>query len=406
MITQDRILDSFLILAAALLFIGVETQAKDNVILRFDFTNGANPTSALISDGQGNLYGTAKGGNKACYSGCGIVYELSPTAGGKWKETVLVEFLQFNEGFGPGSLIFGKDGTLYGTLGYADIYQLTNSNGQVKKKILYGFNQQQQGSTFGSQLVFDEKGNLYGSLQGGGPLNGGSVFELSPQADGTWNATILHSFGASGDGNGPVGGVVFDGKGNLYGTTAYGGSSGYGTVFELSPNANGSWSESILYNFSGGGDGYPSTPLTFGPDGNLFGTTDQTAFELSQKNGAWNLTTLYIFGNQDAHGNNSSSPSGLVFDASGNAYGVTSFGGNQCNTPGCGVVFKLAPESGGRWKEVLLHQFESAGDGSEVNFSGPAPTLLLDNSTGRLYGATIYGGDMDGDGTVFFVDTK
>ncbi len=403
MITQNKTLDTLLIVAL-MMFIGIETFAKDNVILRFNFTNGANPHSALISDGQGNLYGTAMGGNKACYSGCGIVYELSPTSGGKWKETILNEFEQFNGGR-PGALIFGTDGNLYGTLYYQSIFQLTNVNGHPKNKIIYTFTGQ-QGYSFGSQLAFDAKGNLYGSLQEDGPEYGGAVFELSPQADGTWNATILHSFGASGDGNGPAGGVVFDSKGNLYGTTAYGGSFGYGTVFELSPNANGSWSESILYNFSGGGDGYPSTPLTFGPDGNLFGTTDQTAFELSQTNGAWNLTTLYIFGNQDAHGNNSSSPSGLIFDPSGNAYGVTSFGGNQCNTPGCGVVFKLAPESGGRWKEVLLHQFESAGDGSEANFNGPAPTLLLDNSTGRLYGATIYGGDMDGDGTVFFVDTK
>lgn len=394
-----RIFSTVMLVFAIL--VGASGHAKDNVILRFNFTDGANPVSALISDGKGNLYGTASGGNTACYGGCGVIYELSPAGSGKWKETMLYAFLG-SGGSPPGALIMGKDGDLYGTISFTNIFQLRNSNGQVKEKVIYDFDGEQQGSSFGSELVFDDKGNLYGSLWSGGPQSGGSVFELTPQANGIWNATILHSFGASGDGNGPAGGVVLDGKGNVFGTTIAGGAFGYGTVFELSPNPNGNWSESILYSFSGKADGgYPYPPLTIGPNGNLFGTTDTTAFELIPNNNSWILATIYSFGKTPVDG---STPSGLSFDAAGDAYGVTSFGGDQCNTPGCGIVFELAHQSDGNWKETILHQFESAGDGSEVNFSGANPKILIDDSAGRIYGATPFGGDINGDGTVFFVE--
>jgi uncharacterized repeat protein (TIGR03803 family) len=389
------------VIFAFALFRGASAYGKDTVILRFNFTNGTNPVNSLIADSQGNLYGTALGGNTFCYNGCGVVYELSPIAGGKWKETVLYEFDGSAGSGGPGPMIFGQDGNLYGTISYESVFQLSNVNGTWKEKIIYTFNSQTQGGYFGSQLAFDDKGNLYGALRGGGPDNGGAIFKLTLQSNGNWKAAILHSFGAEGDGNEPAGGVVLDDKGNIFGTTSSGGSAGTGTVFELSPSENGEWSETILYNFTGEPDiSYPSTPLTIGPGGGLFGTTYKTAFEMSQNNDSWSLATIYFFGKTPT---DVSGPSGLIFDASGNAFGVTTYGGEGCNVPGCGILFQLVPQSNGHWKETILHQFESAGDGSEVNFSSVASKLLLDNATGRLYGATPFGGDVNGDGTAFFV---
>jgi uncharacterized repeat protein (TIGR03803 family) len=135
-----------------------------------------------------------------------------------------------------------------------------------------------------------------------------------------------------------------DGNGNLFGTAGAGGTVGYGVVFELSPS-NGQWNETVLYNFG---------PF---PDG--------------------------------------SGASGLVFDAAGNLYGSTIGGGSGCNYPGCGTVFRLTPQSGGTWKETILANFESAGDGSE-----PGAAVIL-GPGGRIYGMTEYGGGRYGRGTVF-----
>ena len=131
---------------------------------------------------------------------------------------------------------------------------------------------------FGS-LIPDAAGNLYGTTQYGGAHDVGTVFEFSPQSDGTWTEQILYSFGGGEDGQYPAGSVIFDNAGNLYGATA-GGGSGNGTVYELSKSASGDWTETMLFRFPYTGGLYPQAGLTFDAEGNLYGTTLQAGANL------------------------------------------------------------------------------------------------------------------------------
>src|SRR5207245_831479 len=173
----------------------------------------------------------------------------------------------------------------------------------------------------------------------------GTVFELSPNADGTWTESVLYSFNANPDAQGPFGGVIFDAAGNLYGTTASGGSSGDGTVFELSPVAGGGWTETVLYSFTNTPDGEnPETSLVMDTAGNLFGTTifggsagGGCVFELSPNGTGWTESVLFNF-----TGSNGLEPGGpLVFDSAGNLYGTSADGGSGH----VGTVFELSPGS-------------------------------------------------------------
>src|SRR5579863_4948528 len=151
-----------------------------------------------------------------------------------------------------------------------------------QETVLYNFNPAiREGIGPQSSLIFDAFGNLYGTTYIGGvnSCNGmsfycGTVFELSPAQDG-WTEKVIHNFGNGADGANSSAAVIFDASGNLYGTTAYGGAYGYGTVFELSPNANGSWSEKVLHHFNfDGRDGFnPTAALILDGSGNLYGTT-------------------------------------------------------------------------------------------------------------------------------------
>jgi uncharacterized repeat protein (TIGR03803 family) len=221
---------------------------------------------------------------------------------------------------------------------------------------------------------------------------------------------VLYAFQGGNDGADPIGNLIFDSSGNLYGATETGGgtdcSSGCGTVFELSPNGSGGWTETILYSFQGGSDGAgPSAGLIFDQAGNLYGTTQGggvnylgTVFELSPSgNGGWTETILYSFqGSPDGAG-----PQGLIFDGSGNLYGTTGAGGegtcsiNAISLPvQCGTVFELAPKGNGEWTETVIYSFPSNSEG----FS-PNPGLIFDNS-GKLYGTTSEGGT-DGYGIAY-----
>lgn len=196
--------------------------------------DGVTPQSALTMDSSGNLYGTTvKGGAPASCnsSGCGMVYRLSPNGSGyPWTETVLYNFA------GPAFL---------------------------------------DGAAPAGRVVVDSAGNVYGTTQTGGAYNLGTVFELS-QVNGVWIETILHNFGATGDGSTPVAGLLLDSSGNLYGTTEYGGGTrGGGTVFKLSPTGLGLWSYAIMHTFIGGPtDGAnPISELIMDSNGVLYGTT-------------------------------------------------------------------------------------------------------------------------------------
>ena len=223
---------------------------------------------------------------------------------------------------------------------------------------------------------------------------------------------ILHNFGVNGgDGNVPYSGLVEDGAGNFYGTTAAGGAHGFGTVYRLSPDGSGGFTETILYSFKGGStDGdFPHASLFRDSGGNLYGTTVTggivatgcnagslsspegcgIVFKLTPSpTGQWTETVLHRFSGSD--GGNSFS--GLIRDAAGNLYGATVAGGSK----GLGTVYKLSPTSTG-WKETVLHNFVGNPDGAQPFVD--CATLVMDGR-GNIYGSTYMGGAANA-GTVF-----
>lgn len=266
--------------------------------------------------------------------------------------------------------------------------------------VLWSFNTSNgnAGNPFADNLVFDGL-NFYGvTWEGGetaGCLNGcGTVFRLSPDSNGGWNETVLYSFNPinGNDGSNPLGGLVRDEKGNLYGATYYGGGStscynGCGTVFELIPSPNG-WTEAVLYRFTGGTDGnYPYSTLTMGRNGSLYGTTYGgggtsslgTVFKLSPSdNGGWTLTTLHAFTNTP----DGSHPEGPVTtDNVGRLFGTTSQGGAY----GYGGVYQVQCLKSS-CDTSILHDFNGT-DGAS-----PAWVALIFDQAGNLYGTTENGG--------------
>jgi uncharacterized repeat protein (TIGR03803 family) len=251
---------------------------------------GANPFGSLIIDNKGNLYGTALYGGRAqkCGGslGCGVVFELSPKQGGGWAEKVLHSFAgNGTDGASPlGALVVDSKRNIYGVAYSGGLYNLgmifeltPGSGGTWVEKDLHDFDgSATDGASPLAGLTIDRAGNLYGTTYQGGIYNNGTVFELTRGADGSWTQQLLHSFGGSGDGASPYyGTLTFDHSGNLYGTTFGGGTSGNGTAFELTPVAAGTWTETVLTNFtSAGGDGgIPYGGLALDGGINLYGTT-------------------------------------------------------------------------------------------------------------------------------------
>jgi uncharacterized repeat protein (TIGR03803 family) len=402
-------------LAAALLTLAVTLMTSivavaqtEEVIHSFNIKNGEEPYAGLIFDSSGNLYGTTLSGGGG--DSIGTVFELTPKASGGWTENILHRFKDNStDGYNPyAGLVFDSSGNLYGTTSLGGthndgvVFELTPKvGGGWTERILHNFGDNAS-FTDGEQplagLVFDSSGNLYGTTSLGGTYGGGTTFELTPKADGGWTERILHNFYDNvsfTDGFQPNGGLIFDGDGNLYGTTLYGGSGtcsdsgqvvGCGTTFELSPKADGGWQERILYSFQDNStDGnYPYASLIFDSVGNLFGTTDfggahgsGTAFELMPTaSGSWTEQVVYSFGEPGGTQPRAS----LVLDAAGNLYGTTSQGN--------GTVFELTPAAGGTWTETTLHTFTGklGHDGS-----GPFSNLIFDSSD-NLYGTTASGG--------------
>ncbi len=307
-------------------------------------TDGSYPLAPLLADAKGNLYGTTgSGGNAACkgflYTGCGTIFELvAPSSPeGIWREQILYAFSGGIDGSGPvGGLIFDAAGNLYGTT--------------------------EEGGDLGNKLCSSGAGC-------------GVVFELSPpkKPGGAWTETVLHTFEEGGaDGAYPEAGLVFDKSGNLYGTTLAGNDiSNGGVVFELSPAVGGVWTESILYSFMDGSDGYgPSSPLIFDESGNLYSTTAVTVFQLVPPTGSglWTLNTIAESG----------SPAGsLLMDASGDLFGTAFGGGNY----GHGLAYELVPpQNGGLWTKLFLWNFIGGTDAYPIGF--------VADGAGNLYGAT------------------
>jgi uncharacterized repeat protein (TIGR03803 family) len=317
--------------------------------------DGLDPHGEVTIDNAGNLYGaTVAGGfgGLCAGDGCGVIFELSPANGG-WTETTLYSFKGLNDGFGPGTgLVFDSMGNLFGTApdGGAHsegvVFELSPGNHGWQYKVIHAFTGNKDGAV-GSLglLVFDATGNLYGVTELGGTYGAGAVYKLSP-AHGQWKSTVLYDFKGTPDAANPYGGLTFDASGNLYGTTYFGGSAGMGSVFQLIPGPNGTWQENVLYSFLGGTDGsFPTSTLVFNTTGSLYGTTSTggrpscdcgTAFKLTLSRGAWKEKIVHLFG----VGRDGSSPTyGLTPDAAGNLYGTTPVGG----TGGQGTVFRLTP---------------------------------------------------------------
>jgi uncharacterized repeat protein (TIGR03803 family) len=328
------------------------------------------------------------------------------------------------------------------------------------EKVLYRFTGGSDGGDPASQLIFDSSGNAYGTTVVGGSFTFGTVFKLTPHANGKWTETVLHNFQGGADGKYPYGGVTMDAKGNLYGTTVSGGTGGTcsgdgcGIIYKLTRSGN-SWTESLLYSFTGGADGAgPGGGVVFDKQGNLYGTTPDAGdvngcgcgvvYQLAPtRGGGWKQKVIHTFtGGNDgstgslgllvidkagniygvaelggAHGAGTAfklslvsgkwkmsmldefkgtphagSPyGGLISDAAGSLYGTTYYGGAN----GLGSVFKLTLGSTGKWSESVLYSFRAGTDGNS-----PTSTLVFD-AHGNLYGTTSAGGDANGDGTVF-----
>jgi uncharacterized repeat protein (TIGR03803 family) len=327
-------------------------------------------------------------------------------------ERVLHSFDSGDGGNTPSAgLISDGAGDLYGTTeqggvyGDGTVFELTpNGMGGWRETVLHHFGGEGDGMRPIGGVVFDAIGNLYGTTYGGGAYLEGAAFELSPGKGDAWRETILHSFGSGVDGAWPTGSLVADAAGNFYGTTVEGGSKGLGTVFELSAGGSG-WTESVIHDFSSAADGVnPNGGLVFDSAGNLYGTTFSgggTVFELlPATGGVWSKILVHAF---SRHRDGSAPNGGLVIDGAGNLYGTTMSGGNprNCGGSGCGTAFQMIPSESGVWTERILHDF----DDNETDGYFPAAGLLLDGS-GTLYGTTQRGGstnscDEGSCGTVF-----
>lgn len=244
--------------------------------------DGNGPWAGLVMDQAGNLYGTTLAGG-VC--GNGTVFEVSPSASGGWIESVLYSFgCAPSDGNNPRApLILDNAGNLFGTTsaggstncggnGCGTVFELTPTGSVWTESVLHSF-QGVDGESLLAGLVFDAAGNLYGTAAGGGAQGYGAVFELTPAVSG-WTENVIYSFQQGPkDGNSPRGSLIFDAAGNLHGTASSGGNGNYGSVFTLTPNSNGGWTESNFFLFSLSGGAFPMSALVLDSSGNLYGTT-------------------------------------------------------------------------------------------------------------------------------------
>ena len=347
-------------------------------------SDAGSPIGGLTKDGTVRYGTTYYGGT----SNLGTVYKLAKDGA----ETVLHSFTGGSDGANPeAGLIADAKGTLYGTTysgGTEDRGAVFKITPKGHETVLYSFCPNYPNCSDGfdpsAGLVVDAKGNLYGTTYAGGGDSLGTVFEVAP--DGT--ETVLYSFKGGSDGADPNAAVIADAKGNFYGTTYGGGTSGLGTVFKLAPDGT----ETVLYSFAGGSDGaYPFASLILDAKGNLYGTTysggsgnDGTVFKLARDG---TETVLHSF----AGGSDGTSPdSSLTEDNNGNLYGSTLYGGNtaDCSGNGCGTVFRLAPDG----TKTILHAF-AGSDGAQPDAS------FVIGKKGELFSTTYNGGNTGCGGT-------
>ncbi len=374
--------------------------------------DGAISSAPLVRVGKVFYGTTATGGDYGCGNGCGTVFSLAPpeSSGGMWTEKIIYSFAGGNDGCSPeAGLVVGGAGVLFGTTdecGSEDqgvAFSLTPPampGGAWTETVLHNFGKDRvDGINPVGGLSLGPDGAFYGAAAGGGQFRNGAIYQLSPpsQARDEWTNKILYSFTGGDDGGDPITGLEIDpSSGTLYGTTNQGGTSLEGTAFSLAPPSGGEtdWTEKVLYNFTGGDNGFHANSLLLAPGGILYGTshglhtTYGAVFSLTppaSPGGGWTFAVLHDFrGSPDG----AEPTAGLVVAADWTLYGTTISGGVADH----GVVFSMTPPSaGGAWSEAVVASLSGG--------NGPAVALTFGES-GALYGTTKFGGTQ-GLGTVF-----
>ena len=363
-------------------------------------SDGASPYGGVTLDPFGNIYGTTYVGGRY---GAGSVYQISHN-GSSWVFHLLHSFKGGStDGSGPGfgDLILRNHCELLGTTegGYPggtafEVRPRGNScNGDGsgwQETLLHQFGSGQDGEQPIGGVVMDPAGNLFGTTSEGGAYGNGTIYEITSSGA----ERVLYSFTGGSDGTNPAAGVSVGAKDDLYGTTSFGGAYGYGVVYELSPSASG-WTEKVLYNFQGQNDGdYPVGGVIVGPGGNLYGTTFDggvngggTVYQLSPSGEGWTFVTLHSFSGAFGGPYNK-----LTLGPAGSLYGTT----NGEGTYGLGSVFKLVPAHG-TWTFTDLYDFSGGSDGRT-----PYGRVAVD-SRGDVFGTADIGGSKN-DGVVFEIE--
>lgn len=390
-----------IVVAAALYCTAITAHAQTFQVLH-TFSgggDGSNPYAGLTADGAGNFFGTTESGGSRRH---GTVFKLKNTGSG-W---ILNTLYSFNSGNNDGGepqarVAIGPDGALYGTTtdggpyDVGTIYKLTppatfchSVSCPWTETILHTFPDPFSTDGFypSGDLTFDQAGNLYGTTNSGGSgmpygcagLGCGVVYQVA-RLQGTWTENIVHEFTGGSDGGNPYAGVLLDPSGNIIGSASDGGVDGFGLVFQL---ATSGWQEITLYQFHLATDGRSPGGLVQDAAGNLYGITgvggyndSGTVYELVPGNGSWNFELIYPFPPE------SQPASPLTRDGAGNLYGTT-FEGGAYNY---GMVFKLT-HSGGTWTVTSLHDFTGGSDGFD-----PDGQLVLDGN-GNIFGTAHAGG--------------
>jgi uncharacterized repeat protein (TIGR03803 family) len=391
-------------------------QAQENVFtvnLLYSFSNttdGAWPVNGLVFDSAGNLYGAASAGlyqnGPYCSSyGCGGIYEMTPDGSGSWTATTTIHVFHGSDGGSPyTNLILSKSGdTLFGTTsqggeyGYGTVFQLSKASGVWIHTVIHNFNFNNVDGIIPGGLAMDAAGNLFGMTYNGGAHSLGTVYQLSRTEGNHWKEKILYSFSGGPDAAYPFSYPVYSAvDGSLYGTTQYGGESGNGTVFRLSPGANGSWTEKILFSFGGENGSAPTGPLLLARQGQtILGTTSSGgafaygAVFLLQETGQdkWAETVIHSFNNDGTDGYSVSG--GLLLTGTGHLYGTTLNGGLNSG----GIVYELLPNHSGvgNWTENIVHNFDPSlgNDGSLPN-----GILVFNKAGSNLLSTTQEGGPL------------
>ena len=368
----------------------------------------------MVFDQAGNLYGTAALG---ALNGNGIVFSLTPDGGTGFTEVILHNFTGPPDGSVPvRSVVLTAPGRLFGTtleggandMGSAfEVQFATNADAPARERVLYSFGSFSGDGIHPNAALLPAVQGFFGVTRDGGANGRGTVFQLTPPSSGgDWTETVLYSFTGSGDAAFPSSDLVVDKAGNLYGTTLVGGVSDLGAVYQLSPPATegGTWTETVIFSFSGSDGTLPFGGLQFDQNGLLYGTTSGggdlqggTVFQLTppaKPGTSWTESVLYSF----SGGRDGGSPvAGVIINNKGQLFGTASTGGSGGPDFG-GVIFKLTPpqNQGDPWTETVLHSF-----GGPDGFRSLARLVQRENA---LYGTTSAGG-LNGTGTAFVLTT-